>query len=307
MTVKKIQPSSVLGNKFYVYELSSSNYTPALNASITITCKCTNVYGENVASKSLTLYQNGTSQGAKTTNSNGVATWTITCSNGGLQKFSIGDTSIDVFVDTKSENTHTHGNLSNDGKVSNTSSDVMQYFCGVGASANVLYKSDKLSSAKIIDTTAHTNIGSSANANQSTINSSIDTAIGNKAASTHTHGNLNNDGKITTTDSGQFAYFVGVGSSGSNLYKANHLNANCIEDTTAHSNIGSSANDTQSTINSKIDAALANVSNSNANIDMVTSSTGFSSTLTDTKVPSEKLIKEYVDGLIEDIQDYIYE
>ena len=97
---------------------------------------------------------------------------------------------------TFTPSSHTHGNLTNDGKVSNTSSAVMQYFTGVGVTSNSLFKSDKLTSDAIIDTTAHSNIGSAANANQSNINSNIDTALSNKAASSHTHGNLTNAGKI---------------------------------------------------------------------------------------------------------------
>lgn len=81
-------------------------------------------------------------------------------------------------VTSKADSSHTHGNLSNDGKVSTTSSANMLYFCGVGASANTLYKSNKLSSDVLIDGTAHSNIGSAANESQSSINSKIDSLIG---------------------------------------------------------------------------------------------------------------------------------
>ena len=81
-------------------------------------------------------------------------------------------------IDLKSDTTHTHGRLNNDGTISTTSSATMTYFCGIGASANTLYKSDKLSSAVIVDTTAHSNLGTSANATQATINAAIDTLIG---------------------------------------------------------------------------------------------------------------------------------
>lgn len=99
MTTKRIRTSDILGSNYYTYELSSTKYTTALNSTITITCTCKNVYGDAVGSKSLTLYQNGTSKGSKTTNSSGIATWSITCSTAGLQKFNIEDTSIEVFVD----------------------------------------------------------------------------------------------------------------------------------------------------------------------------------------------------------------
>lgn len=45
---------------------------------------------------------------------------------------------------------------------------------------------------------------------------------------------------------------------------------------------------------------------SGGSVNIRTSSTGFSSTLTDTEVPSEKLIKEYVDNAIGSIQNFIH-
>lgn len=108
MTKKTIKASDVLGDNYYIYELTSSNYTPALNGSITITCIMKDVYGTAASSKSITLYQNGTSKGAKTTNSSGVATWSVTCSNAGIQSFKVENKAIEVFVDNKSDTGHTH-------------------------------------------------------------------------------------------------------------------------------------------------------------------------------------------------------
>lgn len=45
---------------------------------------------------------------------------------------------------------------------------------------------------------------------------------------------------------------------------------------------------------------------SGGSVNIRTSSTGFSSTLTDTDVPSEKLIKEYVDNAVGNIQNFIH-
>ena len=98
MTQKKIKSSDFLGSNYYVYNLTSSNYTPALNGSITITCTVKNVYGDAVSGKSITLYQNGSSVSSATTNSSGVATWSLTCSNGGLQNFTVNDSIVQVFV-----------------------------------------------------------------------------------------------------------------------------------------------------------------------------------------------------------------
>ena len=103
MVKKKIKVSDILGDSYYVYELTSSNYTPTLNGTITITCTMKDIYGTAASGKSITLYQNGTSKGSQTTNSSGVATWSITCSTAGLQKFNIKDTNIEVFVDNKAD------------------------------------------------------------------------------------------------------------------------------------------------------------------------------------------------------------
>ena len=112
----------------------------------------------------------------------------------------------------------------------------------------------------VTDSNAHGNIGSSANANQGTINTAIDTALGNKASSSHTHGQVTNDGKITSTAvtvaSGDNIVITDASDS-SKIKRVANLLASHIKDGTAHSNIGSSANDTQATINSAIDTALS--------------------------------------------------
>ena len=108
MTTKKIKTSDILGDNYYIYELTSSNYTPALNGTITITCTMKDVYGAAAGSKLITLYQNGTSVSTQTTNSSGVATWSVTCSNAGIQSFKVGNKIIEVFVDNKSDIGHTH-------------------------------------------------------------------------------------------------------------------------------------------------------------------------------------------------------
>ena len=99
MTTKKIKSSDILGDNYYIYELTSSNYNPNPNNTITITCTVKNVYGDLIANKAVQLYQNDVAIGnAATTNNNGIATWTITCSNSGVQKFSVKNTIIEVFV-----------------------------------------------------------------------------------------------------------------------------------------------------------------------------------------------------------------
>lgn len=141
MVKKKIKVSDILGDSYYVYELTSSNYTPALSSSITITCTMKDIYGTAVSSKSVTLYQNGTSKGTQTTNSSGVATWSITCSNAGIQSFKVGNKTIEVFVDElmnvrtvtpkikDSGNSLTLNNVTKDWYISRiTRSDLEEYF-----------------------------------------------------------------------------------------------------------------------------------------------------------------------------------
>lgn len=109
MTQKRVKASDVIGNSYYIYTLESSNNTPALNGTINITCNVTNVYGQAVSGKSITLYQNNTSKGAKTTDSNGNASWnSISMSSAGLQTFKVENSKIEIFVDNKADVGHTH-------------------------------------------------------------------------------------------------------------------------------------------------------------------------------------------------------
>ena len=103
MTSKKIKTKDILGSNYYVYELSSSNYNPYINGSITITCTCKTVYGDAVSSKQLELYWNNESYDTSYTNSNGVATFIVEpLSYEGVQKFTIGNDSIFVAVTDES-------------------------------------------------------------------------------------------------------------------------------------------------------------------------------------------------------------
>lgn len=101
MVKKKIKVSDILGDSYYVYELTPSNYTPTLNSTIIILCIMKDIYGTAASGKSITLYQNGMNKGSQTTNSSGVATWSVTCSKAGIQSFKVGSKTIEVFVDNK--------------------------------------------------------------------------------------------------------------------------------------------------------------------------------------------------------------
>ena len=103
----------------------------------------------------------------------------------------------------KSDSTHTHGNLSNDGKISTSNSDTFQYFVGVGNSTNSLYKAYNLRADKVKDINEHTNISTSANATQDTINTAIDSALNNKIDKGNIQGGVNLLGQwISYTNAG---------------------------------------------------------------------------------------------------------
>lgn len=94
----KVPLKDILQNAYFEYELTSSNYNPLIDTTITITCTCKNVLGNPIADKELELYQNGTSQGSATTNANGIATWTLTMSNWGTQDIQVENQTISVNV-----------------------------------------------------------------------------------------------------------------------------------------------------------------------------------------------------------------
>lgn len=82
----------------FFYQVYASDYNPSIDSSVTVYCKCTDIAGSAVSGKSLTLYQNGTSVSSSITNENGIASWTVTCEEWGLQDFRVGNTSIQLNV-----------------------------------------------------------------------------------------------------------------------------------------------------------------------------------------------------------------
>ena len=98
----------------------------------------------------------------------------------------------DGTIDTNSYSTttHTHGNLNNNGTITNADTSVnYTYFVGLDSN-NAMRKCSKLKADQIIDNTAHSNLGTSANATQKAINTAIDTALANVSGGFHTHQQL---------------------------------------------------------------------------------------------------------------------
>ena len=94
----KVPLKDILGRAYYHYELSSSNYNPHIDETITITCTCKNILGNPIPNKELTLMMNGVEQGTSTTNELGIATWSITFGDWGNKHFYIGNATLDLVV-----------------------------------------------------------------------------------------------------------------------------------------------------------------------------------------------------------------
>lgn len=94
----KVPLNDILGRAYYQYELSSSNYNPHIDETITITCTCKNILGNPIPNKELTLMMNGIEQGTSTTNELGIATWSITFRGWGNKHFYIGNATLDLMV-----------------------------------------------------------------------------------------------------------------------------------------------------------------------------------------------------------------
>ena len=80
------------------YNLMCGDYNPTIDDNILINCIVTDVNGERVEGKTVTLYHNSNSVGSETTSELGVATWSVTCDTWGLQDFRVANQSIQVMV-----------------------------------------------------------------------------------------------------------------------------------------------------------------------------------------------------------------
>ena len=113
----------------FFYQVYASDYNPSIDSSVTVYCKCTDIAGSAVSGKSLTLYQNGTSVSSSITNENGIASWTVTCDEWGLQDFRVANQSIQVHVTGWREITIGTGRL----WVNDETKTAVYYFTRTGA------------------------------------------------------------------------------------------------------------------------------------------------------------------------------
>ena len=85
-------------DEIWNYDLTCSDYNPTFGDDVVVSCRVTDFYGEAVTGESVTLYCNGSSVSTSITNNEGVATWTVTCDEWGLQDFRVANTNIQVRV-----------------------------------------------------------------------------------------------------------------------------------------------------------------------------------------------------------------
>lgn len=88
--------ADILGLSYYCYEITPSNYNPTIDGSITISVRVTNVFGNTIDDKQVTLYSNGSTVGTATTNNVGVATFSYTFSDWDLHRFVVGNASLEL-------------------------------------------------------------------------------------------------------------------------------------------------------------------------------------------------------------------
>lgn len=103
--------SDILGNAYYVYEMTASTYNPTIDTAFTITVTAKSVFGNPIGNKSLTLYKDGTSVGSYTTDEYGRAYWTVTLSDWDNHHFTCNGADLDVMANGWKQVTVSTGNL----------------------------------------------------------------------------------------------------------------------------------------------------------------------------------------------------
>ena len=177
--------------------------------------------------------------------------------------------------DARTPTSHAHGNIRNDGTLYQYSNKIV-----VTNAMSSIIGVDSLGASQIIDPTTggYSNIGSSQNATQETINGLINTALGNKANSSdiptdvsdltdtnntafkpksHNHGNITSDGRMGNESGG----IVVTGTNGV-LTKTWMIKADKVYDDNSYTHIGILGEYFQEDINDAIDTAIGNLQSS---------------------------------------------
>ena len=80
----------------FFYQVYASDYSPNIDGTVTVYCKCTDIGGVGVEGKSLTLYKDDTTVGTQTTDSNGVASWNVSFSDWNNHLFRCGNANLSL-------------------------------------------------------------------------------------------------------------------------------------------------------------------------------------------------------------------
>lgn len=112
---------------------------------------------------------------------------------------------ISDFPSTMTPSSHTHGDLTNDGKITTTyvEKDTNDFPVVADSSDGKKLKRGQIYTGFVWDNYARPNIGTAAQATQTTINAAIDTALGNKVDTTDSrlsNATTTNDGLMSSTD-----------------------------------------------------------------------------------------------------------
>lgn len=114
-----VDTSDVLGANYLVTSITSSNYNPSIDGTVTVTVTVKDVYGDAVSGEEVTVSASGgaftalngssitgASSVTGTTNASGQFTLTYTCSVFGLITFTANNTQVQVNVDGWKEYAH---------------------------------------------------------------------------------------------------------------------------------------------------------------------------------------------------------
>ena len=285
---------------------------------------------------------NGIKSIAKTGTSGLVDTYTITFDDDTTTTFQVtngkdgSDASVTIVTSWNSTTSDAKvpseklAKTSLDGKLDNTLSSTVVSIASNDdilitdySDSNKIKRVANILATQVKDSNAHSNIGSSANDTQGTINSNIDTALSNKVGKSQTSGLLKNDGTVDTTSystfSGSYTDLTNKPSipssssdlsDGSSLVKTSSTTGLLKNDGSVDTNSYLTTSSASSTYQTKLvsGTSIKTINNESllgsgnitiqggSSVDVVTS---WEATLSDTKVPSEKLTKNSLDGKLD--------
>ena len=98
MTRFTVPIKNILGNSYYRYRIYSSHYNTTSSTEITITCEVKDVFRRPVTNQLIFLYHQNESVDYTFTDSDGVATWTISNLEAGLHNFQAGSATMSIRI-----------------------------------------------------------------------------------------------------------------------------------------------------------------------------------------------------------------